>query len=103
MGIAIFISTNSRASSNLDDECAWYAMNFLIDTTLGLALSLVFLYGVETMARYKGWETLKDTGGYEGEGSWKIWGHQGERGAKGGSRLLVLFWWAICARSEATS
>lgn len=80
MIIAMLISSHSRADSNLDDQCAWYAMNFLIDTTLGLALSLLFLHALEIMARRKEWVTLQDTGEYSGEGSWRTWAHQVRKG-----------------------
>ena len=88
MLIAMLISSHSRASSNLDDQCAWYAMNFLIDTTMGLALSLVMLHALEVVARRKEWETLMDTGEYSGEGSWRTWGHQVRKGGEGRIKMF---------------
>ena len=76
MGVAMFINSTQRAEGSLDDQCAWYAMNFLIDTTLGLALSVVGLKIVHAMAVNNDWETLQHSGEYEGEGSLRTWSHQ---------------------------
>eukprot|EP00928_Gymnodinium_smaydae_P063020 TRINITY_DN46725_c0_g1_i1.p1 TRINITY_DN46725_c0_g1~~TRINITY_DN46725_c0_g1_i1.p1 ORF type:complete len:383 (+),score=81.10 TRINITY_DN46725_c0_g1_i1:58-1206(+) len=46
------------------DECAWYFVNFMIDTTLGLVLNYVFLKYTEKMLGYNSgfyWKVSDDT------------------------------------------
>jgi len=46
------------------DECAWYAIAFLVDTTFGLVLSVIFLKVLIWLAHKFDWPRLKDSGIY---------------------------------------
>mmetsp|Transcript_12074 Transcript_12074/g.15078 ORF Transcript_12074/g.15078 Transcript_12074/m.15078 type:complete len:314 (-) Transcript_12074:251-1192(-) len=71
MVIAAIIARNVRGDFVLEDECAWYAINYLIDTTLGLLLSIVFLGLLDWIANERDWVALKHSGVYEGaDGLW---------------------------------
>jgi len=76
MLIAALISDFTRGDYVLDDQCAWYAISFVVDTTAGLFFSLVFLGILETQARKRNWTTLMDTGVYQGEDRMVTWSHQ---------------------------
>ncbi|GMH77750.1 hypothetical protein TrST_g8563 [Triparma strigata] len=76
MLVAKLVSTNVRGSNALNDECAWYAMNFLIDTSFGLLFSILFLGMVEKYSRKYNWVTLKDNGVYLGPNKFKTWRNQ---------------------------
>uniref|UniRef100_A0A7S2S509 Uncharacterized protein n=1 Tax=Eucampia antarctica TaxID=49252 RepID=A0A7S2S509_9STRA len=76
MIIAAIIADNVRGDSELEDQCAWYAINFFIDTTVGLFLSVLLLKVVDRMAKEHGWDTLKDGGIYVGPHAFKTWAHQ---------------------------
>lgn len=76
MATAAIISQNVRGHYELKDECAWYAINFFFDTTLGLLLSVVMLGYLTDKAKERGWDTLIHSGVYEGPEGMKIWFHQ---------------------------
>lgn len=76
MIIAAVISDNVRGEYVLDDQCAWYAINFIIDTTLGLFLSVVFLRLLNQVATKRHWGSLINTGVYVGEDAMLHWLHQ---------------------------
>ncbi|GMI22551.1 hypothetical protein TeGR_g1104, partial [Tetraparma gracilis] len=76
MMAAKLVSNNVRAGASLADECAWYGMNFLIDTTLGLALSVLLLWAVAGLAVRNDWTTLKTSGDYSGENGIRTWRNQ---------------------------
>jgi len=76
MVIAAFIANAVRGDYQLKDQCAWYAMNFFLDTTLGLVLSLVFLGMLERIAERCGWTSLMNSGVYSGPDAVKHWFHQ---------------------------
>lgn len=76
MVIAALIANAVRGDYQLKDQCAWYAMNFFLDTTLGLVLSLIFLGMLERIAERFGWTSLMNTGVYSGPDAVKIWFHQ---------------------------
>lgn len=73
MVIAAVISKNIRGDSVLEDQCAWYAMSFLIDTTLGLALSIAFLRILDVLANKFGWVSLRHSGVYSGPTAFSHW------------------------------
>lgn len=76
MVIAAIIAANVRGEYELKDECAWYAINYLIDTTLGLVLSILFLRLLDWVANERDWVSLKHSGVYQGvDGMWHWW-HQ---------------------------
>ena len=57
----------------LNDQCAWYGLSFLIDTTLGLFLAILCLKLLDTLANDYGWTHLKESGVYLGPDGWKTW------------------------------
>lgn len=65
MIISAVIAGNVKGHT-LDDECAWYAINYVIDTTLGLVITIVFLDWLERLANYFNWVALKNSGVYIG-------------------------------------
>ena len=66
MIIAALIAGNARGGQILDDECAWYAINYVIDTTLGLVITIVFLDWLDRLANHFNWVALKNSGVYVG-------------------------------------
>lgn len=65
------------------DECAWYAVSFVVDTTVGLLFSLVLLGILNGEAKKRGWKTLEHSGAYDrggdadrSAGRYRIWCHQ---------------------------
>ena len=73
MCIAALISTNIRGDSVLEDQCAWYGMSYLMDTTLGLLLAILGLQFVETQANRYQWRPLMHSGVYVGETALYHW------------------------------
>jgi hypothetical protein len=76
MIISAVIAGNVRGSQTLDDECAWYAINYVIDTTLGLVITIFFLNALEKVANERNWTSLKDSGVYVGREGIIHWIHQ---------------------------
>mmetsp|Transcript_24371 Transcript_24371/g.57939 ORF Transcript_24371/g.57939 Transcript_24371/m.57939 type:complete len:283 (+) Transcript_24371:423-1271(+) len=76
MVISAVIADNVRGSQTLDDECAWYAINYVIDTTLGLLITIVFLDWLEKLANYFNWVALKNSGVYVGREGLCHWAWQ---------------------------
>ena len=66
MIISAVIAGNAGGNT-LTDECAWYAINYVIDTTLGLVITIVFLDWLERIANYFNWVALKNSGVYVGK------------------------------------
>ena len=66
MCISAVIAGNVRGGQTLEDECAWYAINYVIDTTLGLLITIVFLDWLERLANHFDWVSLKNSGVYVG-------------------------------------
>ena len=65
--IAAVLSENMREGVvNLYDQCAWYGLSFLIDTTLGLFLAILCLKALDSLAHTYGWTHLKESGVYVG-------------------------------------
>ena len=60
----------------MEDQCAWYGISFLIDTTLGLALSIGLLHLVDVFANKHDWVSLKHSGVYSGSTAYTHWFHQ---------------------------
>eukprot|EP00956_Cyclotella_meneghiniana_P009146 scaffold12533_cov65-Cyclotella_meneghiniana.AAC.13 len=65
MIISALIADNV-GSSMLNDQCAWYAINYVIDTTLGLVITIFLLNALEKVANQRNWTSLKDSGVYIG-------------------------------------
>lgn len=76
MVISSVIAGNVRGEQTLDDECAWYAINYVIDTTLGLVITIVFLDWLERVANARDWASLKNSGVYVGKEGIVHWAHQ---------------------------
>jgi hypothetical protein len=76
MVIAAIISQNVRGNTVLQDQCAWYGMSYLIDTTLGLVLAIFFLKALDWIAHKNDWISLKHSGVYVGADGWVHWVHQ---------------------------
>lgn len=76
MIISAIIAGNVIGGQTLDDECAWYAINYVIDTTLGLVITIVFLDWLEKIATYFNWTSLKNSGVYVGREGLFHWAMQ---------------------------
>jgi hypothetical protein len=79
MLVAATISQNIRGSSgsnniqSLDDQCAWYGMSYLIDTTVGLVLAIIMLHWLDILANQYQIHALKDSGIYSGPHAHTHW------------------------------
>lgn len=68
---AALLAKNLKGTTQLTDECAWYGMSYLIDTTLGLVLAVIFVKALDYLANKFNWEGLKKSGVYHGDdGVW---------------------------------
>lgn len=76
MYIAAVISSFSRGDYVLKDQCAWYAISFVTDTTVGLFFSLLFLGLLNAEAKKRNWTSLMNTGVYEGPDGMIHWRNQ---------------------------
>mmetsp|Transcript_7195 Transcript_7195/g.19496 ORF Transcript_7195/g.19496 Transcript_7195/m.19496 type:complete len:283 (-) Transcript_7195:220-1068(-) len=76
MVIAAVIIGNIRGDGQLDDQCAWYGMSYLIDTTLGLVLAILCVQGLDRFAQEFDLASLKNSGVYEGPHGLIHWVHQ---------------------------
>jgi len=76
MIIAAIIVNNGDGSTSLNDQCAWYGMTYLVDTTLGLLLAIWGLKAIDWMANEWDWVSLKHSGVYEGVDGLLHWIHQ---------------------------
>lgn len=71
--IAAIISKNIRGDTVLEDQCAWYGLSYLIDTTLGLILAIIGVRLLDNIANERDWTHLKHSGVYTGPGGWVSW------------------------------
>jgi hypothetical protein len=66
-------------SKESEDPCVYYLVNYLVDAVLGCVLSLLLLWGFETLADKYEWRRLR-TGDYgslqDSAEVWKRWGAQ---------------------------
>jgi hypothetical protein len=76
MFIAGVIINKIRGDATLDDQCAWYGICYLVDTTLGLVLAIFLLQALDKVAHEKDWASLKHSGVYEGADGIVHWAHQ---------------------------
>jgi len=76
MIMASIISHNVRGDYELEDQCAWYAINYFVDTTVGLFLSVILLQAALGWAKDRKIESLMNTGVYDGPQGMKHWWHQ---------------------------
>jgi hypothetical protein len=73
MVVAALVSGYSRGNYELQDQCAWYGINFLIDTSVGLYFSIIMLDFLTKHAHEKNWTSLQNRGVYEGADGMKHW------------------------------
>jgi len=73
---AIIVENGKESESSLNDQCAWYGMTYLIDTTLGLLLAIWGLKAIDWLANEYDWVSLKHSGLYEGVDGLLHWIHQ---------------------------
>lgn len=73
MIIAAIIAEHVRGNMELDDQCAWYAINYTIDSTVGLLFSILLLRLLDYVANKRGWAALKDSGVYHGDDAVLHW------------------------------
>ena len=71
--IASIIIENVRGEGDLNDQCAWYGICYLVDTTLGLVLAIWGLKILYTLAHRFNWVALKHSGVYAGEDAVLHW------------------------------
>ena len=76
MFIAAVISENIRGENVLEDQCAWYGLSYLIDTTFGLLLAILGLQAVERLANTYQFKPLQHSGVYVGETALYHWSVQ---------------------------
>jgi hypothetical protein len=74
--IAGIIIDKVRGDGQLDDQCAWYGMCYLVDTTLGLILAIWGVKLLDMAAQQNDWASLKHSGVYEGDDGILHWTHQ---------------------------
>ena len=77
--IASIIIEHSKvegAEDPLNDQCAWYGIAYLVDTTLGLILAIWGLKLIDMIAHQNDWVSLKHNGVYEGKDGIIHWAHQ---------------------------
>lgn len=73
---AIIVNDGEDVSNSLNDQCAWYGITYLVDTTLGLVLAIWGLKAIDWMANEWDWVSLKHSGVYEGVDGLLHWIHQ---------------------------
>jgi len=73
---AIIVENGQGSDSSLNDQCAWYGMTYLVDTTLGLLLAIWGLKAIDWLANEYDWVSLKHSGVYEGVDGLLHWIHQ---------------------------
>ncbi len=76
MLVSAIVAGYRRGNYELKDQCAWYGINFLIDTTVGLFFSIILLDLLTQQAQKRNWKSLKNCGVYEGPSGLKHWTHQ---------------------------
>jgi hypothetical protein len=60
----------------LTDQCAWYGLSYLMDTTLGLVLAVLGLRLLERLANQRNWAPLQHSGVYAGNTAIVHWSCQ---------------------------
>jgi len=71
--LAFLLSASEGANS---DQCAWYFINYLVDTTLGIPIAWSFLQILQRVARGLDWSHLTTSGDYGNPPSYKTWIYQ---------------------------
>jgi hypothetical protein len=68
--------SSSESTTTLSDQCAWYGISYMIDTSLGLLLAIVLLGCLDRAAARYHWTYLKDSGVYTGDTALLHWSAQ---------------------------
>jgi hypothetical protein len=78
MVVAYIIAKNvmGNTKTTLKDECAWYGISYVIDTTLGLVLAIIGVTILDHYANKHNWVAFKDSGVYVGDEGLKHWALQ---------------------------
>lgn len=76
MVIAAILVNNTRGETVLEDQCAWYGISYLIDTTLGLVVAIMFLRLLDDFANKYNWEKMQHVGVYTGPDAFERWIYQ---------------------------
>jgi STIMATE family len=71
--IAAILSNQLEGETKLEDECAWYGLSYLIDTTLGLVLAIMCLRIQDYLADKYNIDSIKNNGVYTGPEACKHW------------------------------
>jgi len=66
----------SVSEKTVNDQCAWYFLNYLVDTTLGIPIAWFYLKLLTTVASWLEWTRLANTGDYGDPPSYKTWIYQ---------------------------
>ena len=48
--IAIFLSNQSKEDGSKGDSCIWYLINIFIDSTIGMLICCLLIYGLNKLA-----------------------------------------------------
>ena len=65
----IFATSVTKAA----DKCAWYFINYTVDTSLGVPIAYGLLHLIEYLARKHRWRRLERTGEYGEPHDWSVW------------------------------
>ena len=76
MIIANVIVQHVRGNAKLQDECAWYATMYIMDTVVGLLFCIMFLRLLDRVANGRDWARLKHSGVYVGNEGLITWAYQ---------------------------
>jgi hypothetical protein len=63
-GLNVALAAGLAAKSKGSDQCAFYFINFTLDTTVGVALNWALMLALQRAAGKYGWSTLKHSGAY---------------------------------------
>ena len=63
-GLNVALAAGLAAKSKGSDQCAFYFINFTLDTTVGAALNWALMLALQRAAGKYGWGTLKHSGAY---------------------------------------
>lgn len=57
--IAIFLSNQSKEDGSEGDSCVWYLINIFIDSTIGMLICCLLIYGLNKLAENNNWRNMK--------------------------------------------
>jgi len=71
--LAYLLYTSQKGQA---DQCAWYFINYFVDTTLGIPLAWFYLQLLQTVATRFDWYRIANTGDYGNPPSYRTWMYQ---------------------------